>query len=347
MRLQPTPGLVLVAAMVAACGPAAVASVPPPKATVEPTAVASPTPVPSTIKPEARISVAKPGWVVFDGNSLVVFSTNGTISRIDPATNRSSAPTTVDPAWNGGGFALNATGIWLGDFDTNVVDRIDPASFAVIATIPVPLNPEGAGVSADAVWIANHRGGTVTRIDPATNKIVATVKVSNVGSGGPHQFGFGLGSVWVSAGNSQTVVRIDPATNAIQATIPTPANASACGGFTFTRDAVWMPSCADSTILVRIDPSANKVVAAIELDGYGGDAALVINDMPWFVVASRTGSGAARLVRINPATNQIDRVLSLGETFTDGGLIVGAGSVWTTDWINDQVLRLPLAAFGE
>lgn len=303
-------------------------------------------PVLPIIAPEAAIAVEKPGWVVSDGTSLVVFSTNGTISRIDPATNRSSAPTTVDPSWNGGGFALNATGIWLGDFDNNVVDRIDPASFAVLATIPVPLNPDGAGASADAVWIANRRGGTVTRIDPATNKIIATVKVSMVGSGGPHQFGFGLGSVWVSAGNSQTVVRIDPVTNAIQATIPIPDNASACGGFTFTKDAVWMPSCGDTTILVRIDPDANKVVAAIELDGYGGDGALVVSDVPWFVVASRTGSGPARLVRINPATNQIDRVLSLGDTFMEGSLIVAAGSAWTTDWINNQVLRLPLAAFG-
>ncbi len=56
--------------------------------------------------------------------------------------------------------------------------------------------------------------------------------------------------------------------------------------------------------------------------------------------------GPARLVRIDPASNSIDRVISLGDAFTRGILVTVAGSAWVTDWANDQVFRLPMAAFA-
>ncbi len=344
VRLPTASALILIVATITACAPGAVPTPTPSASPVLPAVTASASAVLPSITLQAAIAVTKPGWVVVDGTSLVVFSTNGEISRIDPATNDISAPTMVDAAWNGGGFALNDAGLWVGDFDANLVYRIDRTSLTVVATIPVPLNPAGAGATADAVWIANHRGGTVTRIDPATNKVVATVKVSNVGRSGPHAIGFGLGSVWVSAGNSGTVVRIDPETNKIQATIPIPSNASACGGFTFTNDAVWMPSCWDAHILVRIDPATDKVVAAIDLGGYGGEPVLI--DEALWLTTRKSDDDPARLVRIDQASNTIDRVLSLGEKFGGESLVVAFGSVWTPDWSNNQVIRVPLAAFN-
>ncbi|MEO7664069.1 MAG: hypothetical protein ABIV26_03015 [Candidatus Limnocylindrales bacterium] len=53
------------------------------------------------------------------------------------------------------------------------------------------------------------------------------------------------------------------------------------------------------------------------------------------------------LVRINPATNTIDRVLRPGAAFGGGGdIVVAAGSVWVADPYHDAVLRLPMSAFA-
>ncbi len=60
-----------------------------------------------------------------------------------------------------------------------------------------------------------------------------------------------------------------------------------------------------------------------------------------------TIDGPARLVSIDPATNTIDRVVSLGDGFMGANLVVADGSVWATDWANNQVIRLPLAAFSQ
>lgn len=349
--------LVLVTVLVSACGTAAVSPATAPTsptlpAVTAPAATASAGPVLPVITPEAAIAVAKPARIVTDGTTLWVFSTNGEISRLDPATNTVSAPTMVDPAWTWGGLGVNAAGLWLVDFDANLVYRIDPVSLAVVAKITVAANPGGTGVTADAVWIAQHRGGSVTRIDPATNA-ATTIIVGSPGPGGPHEIGFGAGSVWVSAGNSVTdsgsggaVVRIDPSTNKVQATIPMPANASACGDFAISDQAVWMASCGNQPVLVRIDPSTNQVVATVDLGGYGSYP-ILIDGVPWLTIQKTDGGpDPSRLVRIDPATNRIDRVLSLGETFQSEVLVLAFGSVWTTDWPDNQVLRLPLAAFA-
>jgi virginiamycin B lyase len=324
---------------------------PSPSPTLAPVPTATPLPPSILISPEAAIAVVNPGWPLFDGTNLWVFSGNDAVSRIDPVTNAISLPKAVLPAGTiNGGAVANGTDLWVSDFDTSEVYRIDPVSLKVVVKITVGTNPEGLSVGADAVWVANLRGGTATRINPATNKVVATVTVNKAGPGGPHAVGVGFNSVWVSAGNlgsgsGGSVARIDPATNLIQATIQIPANASACAGFAFTEDAVWMSSCFDQPTLVRIDPSTDTVVATIDLHGYG-DSLILIDGSPWLVVASVNGIGPATLMRIDPATNTIDRVLSVGNTLKEGGMVVGAGSVWLSNAADNQLLRLPLAAFS-
>ena len=300
-----------------------------------------------SITPKATIAVPKLDSIAFDGTSLWVFTSTGQVARLDPGTNTISALVTIDPTWQGGSFAANAKGLWLSDYDTDLVYRVDPVSLKVVATITAGPNPEGLSVDLEdgAVWVANHHGGTVVRIDPATNKVVATIPAGHVGSSGPHQIGLGLGSVWVGVPNALSVFRIDPATNKVQAKIIMPVAASPCSRFAFSEKAVWMPSCQDSTALVRIDPATNKVVTTIELHGWGDDPVL-IDGAPWLGVESKA-SGPARLVRIDPASNQIDRVISLGDGFKGANLVVADGSVWATDWANNQVLRLPLAAFNK
>jgi YVTN family beta-propeller protein len=330
-------------AMAASVGPSAVAS-------VKPSVVAS---VPATqaltssMTPEARIGVPNVGWLASDGTKLWVFA-GGQVARLNPAKNAIGALATVDATHKDGGFAVNRQGLWLNDFDANLVLRVDPASLKVVAKIAAGPNPEGLAVDPKngAVWVANHRGGTVARIDPATNTVVATIPTGHAGTSGPHQIGLGLGSVWVGVPNTLSVYRIDPVTNTVVATIHIPLGASACGGFTFSEKAVWMPSCFDATKLVRIDPVANKVVATIQLGGYGENLVLV-DGFPWLVVENKTDGQPGRLVRIDPTTNTVDRVVSLGDSFTGGSLVmVAERSMWAVDWANGQIQRLPLAAFN-
>ncbi len=278
-----------------------------------------------------------------DGTDLWVFGSTGQLTRIDPDTDTVTASAIIDPTWLKGGFAVDPTGVWIADYDTSLVYRVDPTTLDVVATIPVGTNPLGVAVADGAVWVTNIHGGSVSRIDPATNQVVATIPVGSVGASGPHQPGIGLGSVWTGVPNADAVFRIDQVTNEVLAKIVVPPQVSACGEFVFTEQAVWMTSCADTDFMVRIDPLTNKPVATVDLGGWG-DTPVLIDGFPWLAVESPSG-GPGRLVRIDPATNTIDRVVSRDDTFMGGNLEVAAGSVWLNDWANDQVIRLPMSTF--
>ena len=86
------------------------------------------------------------------------------------------------------------------------------------------------------------------------------------------------------------------------------------------------------------------LVAHHDLGG-NGDNPLTVDGFPWLTVVN-FDSGPGRLVRIDPATNTIDRVVSVGDHFRGADLFVADGSVWLIDGANATIVRLPLAAFS-
>jgi len=242
------------------------------------------------------------------------------------------------------GFARNDAGLWATDSDNQTLYRVDPTTFKVAAAIPAGFAPKGVLANADGVWVADVHFGTVMRVDPATNTVVATITVGPTGSSGPNWLAIGLGSIWVDIPNTASIVRIDPATDLIQATIAAPVGFTACGGFAIGTDAVWVSGCSASAAVGRLDPATNLPVAVVPLPGYGGPT--LIDDVPW--VSVDTGDeNAGLLVRIDPATNTIDRVLVPDVPFGGGsGIVVVGDTVWVHDWSHNRLLRFPLATFA-
>jgi DNA-binding beta-propeller fold protein YncE len=196
-------------------------------------------------------------------------------------------------------------------------------------------------ITSAAVWVANTRGGSVARIDPNTNMIVATITLGPTGPSGPNWLASGFGSIWAGVPNVGAVFRINQKTNAIEATIPILGPASPCGGLAASSSAIWITSCDGSTLVTQIDPATNTVVGTIDLGGNGYTFAIVA-DRPW--ISPTEG----QIVRLDPVTHAVDRVIAPGPKFSSGGgdVLVAAGSLWVMDWASNRVLRLPIAAFG-
>ena len=78
----------------------------------------------------------------------------------------------------------------------------EPAWY-VSATIPVGVKPFYIAAGSDAIWVANADDGTIDRIDPSTNAVVATItllsKGKSGGSAGPWAIAAGDGTVWVTS----------------------------------------------------------------------------------------------------------------------------------------------------
>lgn len=360
--------LVLVALAVTALGVGLVAGgfrlvVPPmpsPSPTIEPARTEPPTPAtpppPIAVTPEAVIPVVGPIAMVSQGSAIWVMSA-GELARIDPIANAVTGSVTLGPAtelYNG--LAANDAGLWATNSDAALLYRVDPETRKVVAAIPAGSAPKGVLANDAGVWVADANGGVVLRIDPATNTVMATTSVGPARPTGPNLLGSGLGSNWVAVPNNWTIARIDPVTDTVQATIPAPDFFTPCGGFGFDPAAVWVTGCTflfdfqdriveASQAMARIDPATNTSVATIALPGYAYSPTM-IDGAPWLSIDTGDAT-TGMLVRIDPATNLIDRVLVPDVAFGGGGdIVLAAGSVWVVDGYNNVVLRLPLAAFG-
>ena len=73
--------------------------------------------------------------------------------------------------------AVGEGAVWVVNFNSNSVSRIDPLKNRVAATIAVGHGPDGIAVGEGAVWVANEEGATIFRIDPGTNAVVAKIRV--------------------------------------------------------------------------------------------------------------------------------------------------------------------------
>ena len=294
------------------------------------------------IEPTGAVAVSRPFAIATDGSALWVLAEQGRVSRIDPSAVTVTATADLTPAGHAyQSIAAGAAAVWVTDRDAGTVIRLDPTTLAIVSTIAVGSAPKGILATASGIWVALTAGGAVVRIDPATNTVVATTPVGQAGPSGPNWLADGFGSIWVGVPNTQSVYRIDDATGSIVATIAIPPAVVPCGGLAVGLVEVWVTSCDNETSLARIDAGTNVVVATVPIQGFAYSA-LVVEGRPWLSVTPGAG-GAATVERIDPATNRVDAVLSLGPTYTVGGDMADAGgSTWLLDAARNQVVRIVL-----
>src|SRR5579864_2369246 len=99
------------------------------------------------------------GGIAAGGDSLwMATDKNGTLSRIDPASNEVRQTISI-PA--GSYNPLFADGkIWVTGFDTNVVTAVDASSGRVLGSIAVGPKPRFLTAGAGSIWILNQGDGT-------------------------------------------------------------------------------------------------------------------------------------------------------------------------------------------
>jgi DNA-binding beta-propeller fold protein YncE len=225
-------------------------------------------------------------------------------------------------------WILTVDGPLTGDGVPPSVQRIDPATNEIIATVEIPGRLcQGIGASAEAMWACGPDG--LVRIDPATNAVVAEVPfdaplaVSRIAAG--------AGSVWAFATSTigpDTIVRVDPATNAVTASIPL---GHVAGTMAFGFDALWVTSPTGDVVL-RVDPATNAVESwATGVEGAGQIA--IGSDALWVTLYGEHGAQAPEdaptIVRIDPASGEVTAEIDAGTGLEDSsGIFAAADAMW-------------------
>lgn len=219
------------------------------------------------------------------------------------------------------GFVVVAEGsVWVknhGAQPVATVSRIDPATNAVTATIPIGAGAFGYLAAGDgSVWATNNDANTVSRIDARTSSVVATVAVGE----NPQGIAVGFGSAWVANHRAGTISRIDTGTNTVTATISAEALCCSPQAVAVAHGSVWV-GMPDKNQVVRLNPATNTVSAVIAVEGAGGRFAAT-EDSLWL------GTAAFSMARIDPATNGAERIDVRAPAF---GAAAGLGSIWITE----------------
>ncbi|HEY7876384.1 MAG TPA: hypothetical protein VIG64_14810, partial [Actinomycetota bacterium] len=288
-----------------------------------------------------------PDWTsVAYGSVWVAVDEAGEVARIDPASNQVAATVEV-----GGhpctGLAAGFGAVWSPSCTDNAIYRIDARTEKVEAVIEIPVFQSFSGegpfggitTGAAAVWtITEGKAGSfdvLARIDPRTDEVAATFPLGYP-VGEPT---FADGSIWVLAPEDDRVLRVDPRSGEVIAEVKGLAQPAfmAAG-----KDALWVLSgtwgehpFGDGSV-TRIDTATNAITARIRIDEIAGTASNIAVGEGF--VWARTGRTV--LVKIDPSTNEI--VERVDEPRGAGGVEIGFGSLWLSDFTTDHVWRVAI-----
>jgi streptogramin lyase len=198
-----------------------------------------------------RIPVDPPSGLAFGHGSVWVTSASyGTVSRIDPQTDKVVAEIKV--------------GRGAGDI------AADERSGAVwVASAYLAKDPSGY----DTPQYSEDRN--LTRIDPATNRVVAQIPIrANSLFGGADNVAVGEGALWASSEGK--LFKVDPAANEVTAMVSLGGNYAS--HLVVYGGGVWAMVQVKEVRLMRVDPRTMDVVASEEIGpipeiGPGGLAA--------------------------------------------------------------------------
>jgi glutamine cyclotransferase len=106
-------------------------------------------------------------------------------------------------------------GTFLYQIAESRIDKIDPATGQVVATIPAPGNGADSGLAwaEGSLWVGQYRDRKIHQVDPATGAVKRTIESNR----------FVTGVTWVDGelwhgtweGDASEIRRIDPATGAV------------------------------------------------------------------------------------------------------------------------------------
>jgi hypothetical protein len=251
--------------------------------------------------------------------------------------------------------------------DAGVVDKVDPATGAVLASIEVPGDPcQGLGVAFGSVWTC--RGREVLRLDFDAGVVTASIAADKAPIQGT--LAGGADRLWVLAGDGSRLVGIDPVTNTVDPPIELGVRGT---DIAVGEGAVWVVSHL-GLALVRVDLASRQVTARV--DGIGavysvavGEGAVwasgrttvrVAADTPEATAIYEAGTGLGGALAVEGGTvlvrnqdeflQEIDVITGEVRSFSPrpegdrddegGDVMVAFGSVWVTDNSEGVLLRM-------
>ncbi|MFG6430145.1 hypothetical protein [Roseateles sp. LYH14W] len=138
------------------------------------------------------------------------------------------------------------------------IDKIDPATGAVVATLPVPGEGGNSGLAwaEGSLWVGQYRARKIHQIDPETGAIRRSIETNR----------FVTGVTWVDGelwhgtweGDESEIRHIDPVSGAVLETLQMPAGTGVSGLESDGRDLFYAGGGSSGKLRAVRRPKANS-----------------------------------------------------------------------------------------
>ena len=151
------------------------------------------------------------------------------------------------------GVAFDGTNIWVANYGSNNVSKINVSTNTVAATVSVGAAPHGVAFDGTNIWVTNYNSGNVSKINVSTNTVAATVSVGTA----PVGVAFDGTNIWVANYSSNNVSKINVSTNTVTATVSVGASPI---GVAFDGTNIWVANYSSNNVS-KINAKTNGVFA--------------------------------------------------------------------------------------
>jgi virginiamycin B lyase len=216
--------------------------------------------------------------------------------------------------------AISPGAVWVGSTSPDAVNRIDPTTNRLVATVALPGEPcAGLAVGFGALWVPLcGKTPRLARVDLASNA------VTEIPGAGPPMGEGGItaspDSVWLVIDKAGTLARIDPASGGIRQRVSLPP-----GSYNplYYRGVVWVTNVAGAAV-AAVDAASGAVRATVPT-----------GPNPRFLAAGAGAiwtldQGDGALTEIDARTRRPIRTVALGTPGHGGDIKFSRGVVWTT-----------------
>lgn len=243
----------------------------------------------------------------------------------------SPAPAVVHKTTLGGtfgspdGMVLADGSLWVGEYGSDLVAQLDPATGAVVRTVRAGASPIGIWAGAGAVWAAGYGSAQLSKIDPASGRVTATVPVGSA----PVSMGAIGHQLWVFDQGSSAATVLDPVTGKVRRTVELPVQA---GFATTAAGRVWVPDLnGGSQTVIALDQRTGAITSKVRVGPYPSE------------VAFGSGSGwvtcKGAVYRFSLSSGAVTaEIKSPGAGFD--GIALAGGSVWVGDLLRGRLDRI-------
>lgn len=160
------------------------------------------------------------------------------------------------------GLTWDGTALWVADYKTDKLSRIDPSNGNVIREIPSPgFWPAGLAWDGQALWNVDQNRRRIFRVDPESGRILFELEAP---SSNPTGLTWDGNTLWLADGKANKIMKLDLSDGTAIRSLDGPLKSPQ--GLAFDGKYLW---CSDRTgdEIYMIDPENGDVIMILDAPG--------------------------------------------------------------------------------